>query len=63
MMQEGDTADPSEGTPAAVFVGLEIGGTNLKAGVLRDGVLLDEHRSKPIPGDQSSREPQVCMDV
>lgn len=45
----------------AVFVGLEIGGTNLKVGVVsREGELLGEHASEALPKAKAAREPQVC---
>lgn len=44
-----------------IFVGLEIGGTNLGAGVLdgETGELLGRPQKEPLPKDPSAREPQV----
>lgn len=44
-----------------IFMGLEIGGTNLGAGVLdgETGELLGRPHKEPLPKDLSAREPQV----
>lgn len=60
---ESGARENAEDQPSLIFVGLEIGGTNLKAGVLRGGAVLGEHRSEEIPGGDSAREPEVQIYV
>lgn len=62
MTEETSNATYSQHKRGPLFMGLEIGGTNLSAGLLdgESGALLGEgHRSTLLASEAAAREPQV----